>query len=558
MTVRAVRLPGLEPLELRPSCGRLDSDRNVMATDAALARVWALLRDPAQMLELRLLLAELDSLDLWRKSNEQVLGEVARYLTHGRLLLVRARDGAPSTAGHRGTPPGPLSTTPAPHRGARPAPHAAPTPRAPAPTPQPSAPVATRVIYRVATEGLVFTSASAVLLPLPGTSTPPALALVEAIRFLTTHADYRLLIAGHADPQGAEPDNQKLSEWRAKSVELFIEDKRDAWIDHVAVRGRVKDTQALLAYLTNYHGWDCDPGPIDDDAGSSTAAAVRRFQTQYNSGYGQSVYEDGVLGRQTWGALFDVLQDEWLTALEINDVAVDALSYVDDAFPTIGCGERFAAHAQIPPAAACADHRFVDLLLIPKSVAVDIGVGAPGAAIYDEFEIATLPVTALRPPPDPPLDYRHQVWVRAFDHVAKQPLAKLPYALSGPLPSTALARAAQTDERGDLRVQDLLCGEYRLEIAGGVATVASREQVEPQAMDDGDYEIGWECWPDAVRVRGATSASRAPDAWRLEPGAVLPAALLSTIDWLWTEADVDAADLESIDCECEESHEEEE
>ena len=146
---------------------------------------------------------------------------------------------------------------------------------------------------------------------------------------------------------------------------------------------------------------------------------------------------------------------------------------------------------------------------------------------------------------DPPIDDRFQVWC-ALDHWAARPLAAATYTLTGPLPATAVVRSAQTDEHGDLREQDLSCGEYRLEIAGGAAIVAARWIVEPQSAAAGPT-AGWECWPDAIRVRDArTDARPAESPQQLEPGAPISKALATTLDWLWTEDDLEVAEI--ADC----------
>ena len=176
---------------------------------------------------------------------------------------------------------------------------------------------------------------SAILVPLPANDLPPILPLAQDCG--------RRSRGLRARDRGSRRAGRERRQCRAqcppRSVRGKLGDQRYAWIEHVAVHGRVKDAQAILAYLHASHDWNCDPGPIDGDAKKLAAAAAARFQASYNRAFGQSIYEDGVLGRQTWGAFFDVLQDEWLTTLELNELAMDSLRYVDVARRDNGCGE---------------------------------------------------------------------------------------------------------------------------------------------------------------------------------------------------------------------------
>ncbi len=120
-------------------------------------------------------------------------------------------------------------------------------------------------------------------------------------------------VYGHADGDGDEHGNKVLSERRAEIGRALVIGDVDAFAG-VAKKEGWGDAheQVMLRVL------GCDPGPIDGDKGSLTAAAVELFQSRYVAGdfhrherapapRNAALKVDGKLGTQTRAALLEAL-----------------------------------------------------------------------------------------------------------------------------------------------------------------------------------------------------------------------------------------------------------
>jgi peptidoglycan hydrolase-like protein with peptidoglycan-binding domain len=175
-------------------------------------------------------------------------------------------------------------------------------------------------------------------------------------RHLERHPEQKILIAGHADRRGSAAYNVELSQLRADNVLHVLQGNRDAWVGICVKKSRVEDYQQILKWLATSWGWACDPGKIDNILGPKTRAAVRAFQETYNrgapslpDGFKANITVDGIVGRQTWGAFFDVYMRALQLALEVDAPKLRAiqqgLRFVDPARKTVGCGEHFPRSA---------------------------------------------------------------------------------------------------------------------------------------------------------------------------------------------------------------------
>lgn len=510
-----------------------------------------LLPDPTALRSLRSELSRWGVYDVYRLDDHQVLDAITRLILEGRIELSRQ---VPHMAAPIAAPPTVFPKSNGSQAEAEPAaqPASRPKPSAPKPMPLPATPAGDEAgneeelhqAFRIETPGLQFALESCLLVPLPGQERHPWLPVAQSLRSLADLPSHGLLIAGHTSVSGSGSFNDTLSQRRAQSLLYFLQDRRDEWIALANDQGRIGDVQALLHHLHRYHGWNCDPGPVDNASGPQTKTGLLHFQELFNETFGDSIAEDGKLGPQTWGALFDVQQDEWLMALEVNELAMDSLTFYQEAHPIEPCGERYPEHPQMPTAADPGDRRFVDLLLLPRADEIELGLGDPGSVIYDDYEIELIPVTTIPAPPDPPVDDRYQVWVRAFDHDTQHLLANESYKLSGPLPHRSIVREGAADANADVREQGLLCGDYELEIAGGKAIVACRWQVE-SVMEDEASNDHQDSWPDAVRIEDATDTGIPAD-HEHEPGYEIPAELMLTLDWLWPTEGVPEFEIEEV------------
>lgn len=169
--------------------------------------------------------------------------------------------------------------------------------------------------------------------------------LAVAFAFLKDNPSQQLLLCGHTDTSGDDSYNFKLSDLRAEAVYALLVNDRKTWIDIVKSKHNVSDYQSLCYYFSKFYAWSCDPGDIDNNHGQSTTDALRVLQTESNALFGNGIAEDGKIGPQTWGAIFDLYQYDLAEIMETDveelQQARGSLRWVDDSTPWIGCGERF-------------------------------------------------------------------------------------------------------------------------------------------------------------------------------------------------------------------------
>jgi len=152
--------------------------------------------------------------------------------------------------------------------------------------------------------------------PPPGVALRPGAPVVRGVDVLAAclrdAADLPagcVLVTGH---------DAALSKPRADCIEALLTADRDAWLAVVQVHSRPADVQHLLAWAAGAFGWPCDPGGITDAWDAPTARAVRAFQGSYDADFEAGLFPqphgpaeilvDGIVGPQTWGAMFDAVQ----------------------------------------------------------------------------------------------------------------------------------------------------------------------------------------------------------------------------------------------------------
>ena len=202
-------------------------------------------------------------------------------------------------------------------------------------------------------EDLNFHHDSAVLLPDPSCDEDqPAdsqdritgLGVLRACyAYAADNADERVVIAGHADASGNSAEyNFTLSQLRAEGVRCALTGDRAGWVKVADKKHKVEDYQQILLWASYTFGWNCDPGDVDDVAGERTEAAVRGFQKRYNLEFADQIAVDGVVGKQTWGAFFDLYMRELAELMDTDldglDAARSNITFVDQAHQTVGCG----------------------------------------------------------------------------------------------------------------------------------------------------------------------------------------------------------------------------
>lgn len=154
----------------------------------------------------------------------------------------------------------------------------------------------------------------------------------------------KTIITGHTDTTGAASYNVTLSQMRADNVLYALLGERDKWAQIAQDKHKVEDYQLILKWIARVNGWDCDPGPVDNQSGPQTRGATKKFQQTYNIEFKASIAEDGAVGPQTWKAFFDVYMQELKEMLKTDDAGLtglrQGLHFLNDGRKTVGCGEH--------------------------------------------------------------------------------------------------------------------------------------------------------------------------------------------------------------------------
>lgn len=188
--------------------------------------------------------------------------------------------------------------------------------------------------------------------------------------FADDHPNHVALITGHTDRSGSDDYNIKLSDKRGENVYYLLAGERDNWVNSCDKQNKVEDRQQLLKWLTTSQGWDCDPGVVDNQDGPKTREGLKKFQQQYNVKFGKSIKEDGIMGKQTWGAFFDVymyyLAEMLETKPEKMDVWRKKMKWMESGKEHVGCGECFPIEKAGVDGLRSSTNRRVEIFFFPK------------------------------------------------------------------------------------------------------------------------------------------------------------------------------------------------
>ena len=183
--------------------------------------------------------------------------------------------------------------------------------------------------------------------------------LAACVRHADAHRTRALLVAGHADTQGAQAYNVTLSHHRAKGVALLLRAQRDPWRTLMRQHHVADDKRLILTWLAVSWGWDCDP------RNHPHARCVENLQRAYNDEFGAAIGVDGDWQAETWGAVYDIYQRELAEVLEVDDAGLAALREnlrfvpFDDG---VGCGEHFPIDEPLRESYRSATNRRVELV----------------------------------------------------------------------------------------------------------------------------------------------------------------------------------------------------
>jgi hypothetical protein len=176
-----------------------------------------------------------------------------------------------------------------------------------------------------------------------------ALAVLAAVyEHLRGHPERKVLVTGHTDKSGSDAYNLTLSQKRADNVLALLKGDKAAWVTSCLDHNKVEDHQQLLKWMFEDHGWDCDPGAIDNQSGPATRGATQRFKERYNTDFSQSIPANGNFDRAAWEAFHDVYERELLLSMGWTQVDIDGvrlqLQLIDSG--AVGCGENWPVTSQ--------------------------------------------------------------------------------------------------------------------------------------------------------------------------------------------------------------------
>src|SRR5690554_3813171 len=215
--------------------------------------------------------------------------------------------------------------------------------------------------------------------------------LCSVFKFAKENSDKEIVLFGHSDTSGDPEYNYDLSQWRAEGIKALLDNKKDAWLDIVELASKVEDYQQILKSLFN-HGWPTDPGKVDNANGPKTEDAVNAFQGEYNNRFNGSLKQDGVMGQNTWSALFEVIRDLLVESVKSETESEPAQlvysSRHDGIYP---CGESFPIDEKGKDDYRSRENRRVEIVFFDKGKAPELikpenkkKVKTSEAVIYDK------------------------------------------------------------------------------------------------------------------------------------------------------------------------------
>jgi hypothetical protein len=210
-------------------------------------------------------------------------------------------------------------------------------------------------VYVLEMEDVFFRHNSAVMMPdstedtsgtTPKEDRISGLAVLKTVFIrLQEFQEQKILIAGHTDTSGEDKYNFTLSELRAEAVLTLLDGNRFRWVEISEKRHKDEDIQQILVWIYATIGVDCHPGKIDGIIGSKTKAAIKNFQIYYNQSFIQNIKEDGIAGTQTWGAFYDIYQEQLSKMLDVDSEGMNqyrlSLKWQFDSKKFVGCGENW-------------------------------------------------------------------------------------------------------------------------------------------------------------------------------------------------------------------------
>lgn len=207
--------------------------------------------------------------------------------------------------------------------------------------------------------------------------------LRACFQYARSNPDCRMLVVGHTDTSGGDAYNLKLSDDRALNVLHLMRGDKASWVDLSLEHHQPKDVQATLKWASGL-GWPTDPGPLDGILGSKSKEAIKEFQSVYNLLFEEEIDVDGIVGRQTFTAFFDLFERSLALSLHADPAELNArrssLNLLESGHT--GCGEAHPLDALGRDNYRSASNRRVEILFFGPAATVDLGADPTLDAIY--------------------------------------------------------------------------------------------------------------------------------------------------------------------------------
>jgi hypothetical protein len=177
------------------------------------------------------------------------------------------------------------------------------------------------------------------------------LGLIRAV-FLhaASHPTKKLLCAGHTGRDESADHDRQLSIRRVTNVRALLAGDAGTWANSCLDQHLVRDYQAILKWIANVRYWpECDPGPLDGEAGEQTHRAVRAFKKRFNASYGGALAHTGTVDRSTWLAFFRLYSVGLAALLQIGEADLDErrAQLVWWSPSLVGCGDSHAIASRV-------------------------------------------------------------------------------------------------------------------------------------------------------------------------------------------------------------------
>jgi outer membrane protein OmpA-like peptidoglycan-associated protein len=255
--------------------------------------------------------------------------------------------------------------------------------------------------------------------------------LATCLQFIADNPSSKLLVAGHTDTSGDAGYNLALSKLRADNVLHALVGNREEWTKVSDKKHQVRDVQLILKWAADEFDYPCDPGAVDGIEGPKTVQGIRAFQETYNEEFEESIKVDGVLGLETWGAIFDLYMYELSDLMETDEDGLTEqqgkVKFVNDAHKSVGCGETHPIEERDNPDVRSATNRRVELLFFepghePKLPChPDVKQCIPGLCEIYTLKLFTFDFIPVEPP-------KGTLKINLFDD-QRQHMADAPYRL---------------------------------------------------------------------------------------------------------------------------------